>query len=160
LFFRLFPDLADIDSEFWPLMMQVLPIVHRIRGNQDLIALLCEFFFKMPARVKNLRYYTTVKNDTSSNKLGGVYIGENFVIGNYFPDYSPELELEFGPMAKREAVKFLPDGSFYKIIEFVKKYLLPFDSALKLNYVFHENQKGLYLQDSENADRIGLTSYI
>jgi hypothetical protein len=160
IFFALFPDIKEIDEEHRAAITQVIPIVHKIRGNPDLIALLCEFLFSLPARVKNLRYFTTIKNDTGSNRLGSVYVGENFVPGNFIPDYSAELEVEIGPMQKSDAVRFLPGESFDKIISFIKDYLLPFDSELKLTFVFAENQKYLYLRDLENADRIGLTSYI
>lgn len=160
LFTTLFPDIMEVEEIHRNALIQVIPVVHRIRGNRDLIAPLMAFLFNIPARIKSLKQFRLVENKGSLNVLGTTFAGENFIIGNYIPDYSPQLEVQLGPIKREEAIKFQPGGSLYKLIGFIKKYLVPFDSEIKLSLVFHENEKGLYLSESQNTDRIGLNTYL
>lgn len=160
LFLKLFPDLDSIPPEYQSVIIQILPIVNKIRGNGRLIALLCETLFKVPAAIVSLRQFRLLKNTSGSNGLGRTFVGENFVLGNLLPDYSPEIEIRLGPMDKEDALKFLPGREYDKLVGFIRKYLIPFDAEIKFSFVFHENQKGLYLRESHQTDRVGLNTYL
>ena len=160
LFAELFPVIMEVDEVHRPAMIQILPVVHKFRGSGEAIAMLMEFLFGMPAKLKSINQYTIVPNFDKLNTIGKVFIGENFILGNQIPDYSPSVEIEVGPMNKTDALKFLPGATFDKLMTFIKKYLIPFDSEIFLSYLFHENEKGLYLSSTDTQNIIGLNTYL
>lgn len=114
---RLEPDIAS-------LFVQVLPVIHRLRGNLPWLAQFLAIVFAVP-----FDFQTEQPNVQASiavaPSLGLAQLGINAVLGSTFTDDYSVVHLHVGPVPTSRAAEFLPESIANQLLSELLAYFIP-----------------------------------
>lgn len=151
------PDFAKIFTEFWPiinlmtlkqsvLFMRIIPIIHRIRGNNKSIEKALTLLIGLPIQVKSI---IKEKKATQMYKLGECRLEGNMVIGNTMYDGLHDMQVIVNEIPQNRIAEFLKNGKSFQIIRKMIDMLFPADMEVEIKLNAKQSEASFQLSNKE-----------
>lgn len=160
LYSEIWPELQQVPQKFHKFLYQILPVSHKCRGNISLSALLLGIALGERVFIHVHSEPRMEKSTMDSNVLGSRYMGTDFVIGDYYPEYSPLYEVVVGPVAPEKVTDYMAGGDAESLLRFLSDYFIPMDADFKMNIQLQNEGGNLSLQQYNNYSYLGYNSTI
>ena len=153
-------ELLDNDQRI--IWMNLLPVIQQKRNDIHFLSELLSVLFNIPVHVdQNPSAIIQVPiSDDMQFKMGSGALGTDTVIGTCFQSEREEIYISVGPADGSKLIAFLPGTPYAHLIDIVASYLIPVETAIKVELVSsQENRIGSLGADSANAF-LGFTVYL
>jgi hypothetical protein len=124
-FAEAWPILRLLDSFLANLFVQLLPFIHRLRGDLVWLSRLLHVFLGVPARFTTDLRITHPPLHEPVLALGRCRLGITAIAGNTLGDTYDGVGLDIGPVPASRVVDFLPTGSGVQVLHQLLGYFLP-----------------------------------
>jgi type VI secretion system protein ImpH len=151
-----------LDNDQRIIWMHLLPVIQQKRNDTCFLSELLSVLFNIPVRViLNPSAITAMPIDESMQfKMGRGALGIETVIGADFLSGREEVYIHIGPAEGVKLIRFLPGTPYAHLIDTVVSYLMPVETAIKVELLSKpENKIGALGADSSNSF-LGFTLYL
>ncbi|MCX6216964.1 type VI secretion system baseplate subunit TssG [Spirosoma sp.] len=151
-------------------LLHLLPIVHRIVGDTELVAQAFRLLLGVPVNLETIPPINCpidenrdASQETSRwigpepDELGRLSLG-NFSLGGYYQDTMPALQLSLGPLSTDQLIYFLPGQDGSKLLDLLVGYFIPAEVTVVTHLLPDERNK--YLYDDTPTSILGFAAYI
>ena len=155
-------EFEHLDNDQRIIWMHLLPVIQQKRNDTRFLSELLSVLFNIPVHiVLNPLAITTIPIDESMQfKMGRGTLGTDTVIGANFLSDREEVYIHIGPAEGDRLISFLPGTPGAHLIDIVVSYLMPVETAIKVELVSkQENRVGSLGADSSNSF-LGFTVYL
>lgn len=156
---NIYPDFASIFAAYWPLVkllslqqaamfIKILPILHRIRGNERNICKAMTLILGLPVRIDSV---INTQTNRRTGKLGAMRIGENFVLGSNYRDGLYDSVMIIEEIPQERIPEFLEGGKGWKIVSELTDMLFPADMKVKIK--LKGIRRKIHLSDKKHPEK-------
>lgn len=168
LLFDVFGKDADqLFQQFWDLpaglpgaasnrLVKLLPYMHRIAGNTQMIRLCLELVLEQDVTIKWDHTPQAVRADTSV-PLGECILGMDTMAGEVFYTDMPRVTVTIGPLQRQRVYEYLPWQPYGRLLETCYGYLFPAD--VDINTVLEPNAGERSVAISDKRAEEGIMGY-
>lgn len=142
-----FYDFWGLSSDFPPILVskliQILPYAYKIVGNIDLSCQCLSSIIQEPVSFRSFgsKEYS---DENEAINLGENRLGVDFICGNNYMDYSLNVKIEIGPIAKSPFHKFIHDGDIKKFIDCFYEHFFPMEVEIKTVLLMHQETEAFH----------------
>ena len=143
--------------------LHILPLIHDVRDNHEIIREIFELLFLVPVKIKLHRRTSLKPLEPIISTLSDCRLGINFTTGNAVYDSGEdEILINIGPMDSKKFSYFMPGETGNKILEMLCDYLLPVnvDIVTKFELDVKDRCTRLADKDNVNSSTLGVNSYL
>jgi hypothetical protein len=152
-----------LDARQSNVFLFLLPLLHDIRDNYEIAALMFELILQVPVNI-SLQAQAPIKNKSAfSSALSECRLGVNFTTGNtYFETGEDELLLEVGPIPGDVYSTFLPGSNNEKLLELLCDQFLPAHIDIHTEILLDETDKHTRLSEGNESHNavLGMDTYL
>jgi type VI secretion system protein ImpH len=140
-----------LDARQSNIFLFLLPLLHDIRDNYEIAALMFELILQVPVNI-SLQAQPPIKNKSAfSSALSECRLGVNFTTGNeVFYTGEDEIVVNLGPMENSLLNQYMPRGKKAKIVELLCDYFLPVHVDTSTELLLAGSDKNTRLADGVN----------
>jgi hypothetical protein len=156
-----FEDGAALSDQQLLVLMHILPLSHKIRGDEVLIGLCVSRILGCKARVERRWMQRGYRLPAAAvRRLGDATLGTDSVLSDRLTMPVNSYELHIDEVAEREYPSFTGKGRHLNVLKFILPYFFPANAEYStiLNPVAAEAQ--LKTADAEACSYLGFNSYI
>lgn len=166
---NIYPDFASIFAAYWPLVkllslpqatlfMKIIPILHRIRGNEKNIAKAFSLILGLPVQIKAKIKVQTCPHTIT---LGQSHLGETLVLGKQYKDGFYDMDLIICDIPQQRIPDFLSEGKSRKIINEMIDLLFPADTKVEIKLKgLHRKMHLFDPKHPEERNFLGIDTYL
>jgi hypothetical protein len=154
LFAAEWKEFENLDNDQRIIWMHLLPVIRQKRNDNHFLGELLSVLFNITVTVVlHPSVATQILIDESLQfKMGYGALGTDTVIGNSFVSDREEIQINIGPADSGRLLDFLPGNRYAHLIDTVASYLVPVETAIKVELVVsQENRIGSLGADSANS---------
>ncbi len=141
------------------LLLYLLPIASDIVGNLALTQECLQLLLDTNVRISEQAPQIQKAENTHIPVLGMANLGIDSVLGETFNDYMPGLNVNIGPIAKKDVLYYLPSGEGEAFMDLLMEYFLSADLQVNTLVEVSNIENIFLLNDWEPADgRLGYTT--
>ncbi|WP_225000339.1 type VI secretion system baseplate subunit TssG [Cesiribacter sp. SM1] len=142
-------------------LLAVLPHLHEVVGDQELVAFCLEKIIQEPVSIAYTQQQEELPEGQGVSLLGNVSLGVDVVLGGSWWADEPAIEVTVGPIAAEKLPRFLPEGKTYKQIKKLYGYFFPAEASVITNVAIEKAGTGFKLvAENMHAGRLGYTTEI
>lgn len=142
-------------------LMHLLPLSHKIRGDLQLIGLTVTRILGYKATVKKIWRKKKFKMPkTSDLNLGDRYLGINSILGVEFEIPASYFELSIHQIPIQEHHHFIGKGKHRNVLNFILPYFFPSNSDYGINLEVKNEDQFFMCSEQDNLSILGFNSYI
>lgn len=143
------------------MMLHVIPLLHRVVGDETATSHLLSLVMELPVAVK-AHQHTARRTDTVPlPALGEFQLGKDSILGDIIEDYHPNYQLIVGPIKKEYITDYLPGGRGRQTLIRLCAFFLPCQSDISLTIEIEPRASGFVLkQSSEEEGYLGYTTFL
>lgn len=167
-------ELVNIFKRYWDIFrlldtaqsnifLQVLPLIHDIRGNYPVVADVMEMILGVPVSVTPRYQQTRREGESNYSTLADARVGVTLTTGNaFFYDGEDEILVKTGPLSNAQLKLFMPGEKDYKLLQQLCDYLLPVHLDIVFSFELLNRDKTTRLADKDNFfnSSLGLSTYL
>ena len=166
---NVYPDFANVFTAYWPvirqlsleqatLFMRIVPIIHKIRGNQRKISKALSLILGLPV---TLSHVLSRRKCACIPAFGQARLGESLVIGSEFRSGGYDTCVTVHSIPRNRISEFLANGkSRYILLELIDMlFTADTEVKIKLNVVSAEKMC-IISNDASTASHLGVDAYI
>lgn len=115
-------------SRFITPFIEILPQVHQINGDPNLMASCLEKIIQEPVEIE---FVNEVRKETIAegfNELGNSQLGSDMILGNQFWETSPCYHFVIGPLEHSRVDDYLENGKLYSFLKVFNSFFLPVEA--------------------------------
>ncbi len=137
----------------------LLPLFYHIVGNLPVTALCFEAILGQPV---SLQWIPPQKQSTEGYQypLGACNLGVDFILGNTWFDEIPAIQVNIGPLKKKDLPDYLPGGSAHTVLELLYNHFLPVEVEPVLKISAKKESEPILFTEPKEAALLGYTSTI
>ncbi|TGE29471.1 type VI secretion system baseplate subunit TssG [Hymenobacter metallicola] len=165
----------EVLARFWDLegqlpgrqvttLLYLLPLAHRITGDLHLTQLCFESVLEVPVTLRTiapLRFPTPAAASASGGglSLGNLELGRDFVLGGWYQETLPALEISLGDLSATTLEAYLSDTWQARALKLLCQYFIAFETDVVLRYEVAQETPEFVLGGEENeAPVLGYTT--
>lgn len=157
---QLWPLLEKVDFDTAKTLFAILPSVHEIRGNRELIERFISAFVNAETTISFVPNTIDESDDAEGlARLGQTKLGLTLIPNGKHQDGLRNWQINIGPLGYGEIVKFLDGHPFRKLLEEVYDYLMPLSVKITTRILTERQEEAFSLNDS-SASRLGYSTFI
>lgn len=156
------PEFSQLDSDQKIIWMHLLPFIHQKRNNLFFLGQLLSVLFNIQVEVV-LSASTFAELPIAEElqfKMGGGALGTDTVIGSSFLSDQEEIMIYIGPADSSRLVSFLPGTAHALLLDKVISYLVPVETAVKIEMITPQEEKTGSLGSHSAHTFLGFTVYL
>lgn len=166
---NVYPDFANVFTAYWPvirllslrqaaLFMRIVPIIHKVRGDERKMSKAFSLVLGMPVRLVPVVKRKRCKNMAG---IGQARLGETLVLGGDFNTGRYDIRVIVDGIPRCRIPEFVEDGKCTRIVREMISLLFPADveAEIRLNVIRSEGRFVLS-DDSSIGSRLGIDTYI
>ena len=166
---NVYPDFTNVFTTYWPvirklsleqatLFMRIIPIIHKIRGNQRKITKVLSLILGLPV---TLSHVLSRKKCDSFPAFGQARLGETLVIGSEFRSGRYDACVTVHDIPRNRIPEFLDNGkSRYILLELIDM-LFAADTEVKIKLdVVNSGQICVISNEPSKASHLGIDAYL
>lgn len=142
------------------LLVHYLPLAHLLRGDNEKIEKMLRSFFNVDVQ---LRYEMVPHAVHYSNPapLREMTLGIDSIIGDHFNLSIPTLQIDIGPITRKNIEPFLPTGHAHRILHLIQDFFVPAHVYTRVKFIIARQQDNKFaLNDSTHVSYLGFNTYI
>lgn len=140
-------------------VLAMLPNIHRIVGNSELITYCLEILLQERVQLKSVPSQECLLTDEDmSARLGSFALGVDSVLGDRWINDDPAIEVVIGPIAVSRLLPYLPQGSAHKQLQTLYGFFFPAEADVITSLSIEEARDSFLLVAEEGFARLGLTT--
>lgn len=147
-------EFESLDNDQRIIWMHLLPVIQQKRNDPFFLGEFLSVLFNIPVAI-TLNPSAVVQVPIDENmqfKMGRGGLGTDTVIGGSFESDGEEIQINIGPADGNTLLGFLPGSPYAQLIDTVASYLVPVETAIKVELVIsEENRVGSLGGDSANS---------
>ncbi len=155
LYLKIWPELRKIDQNYLTLLFQLLPESYKISGNNVLISKLLEIVCNKPVDINIIDDYRVSFANNIHNNLGNCLLGLDFILGNQYNDFDPQLEINIKEITREELIDFLPNGKLRKVFDLLCEYFFSYSTEINVLLSLQKEEEGVFLSSEEVVSYLG-----
>lgn len=152
-----------LDSDQSNLFLQILPLIHEIRDNLEVVGRLMGIFFSIPVIIYSEPQLPVKIDVPILSGLNDTRLGVDFTTGNLFLHTGEDqIIIKLGPMNNEQLHLFRKGSTQSKILEMLCDYLLNVQSEVIVQFELNDECKHTRLSDDGNDfnSTMGLSTYL
>ena len=152
-----------LDTRQSNLFLHLLPIVHEIRDEHQVIETIMELVFQLPVKIHLRNQLPQKLSLPLVSKLGDSLLGVDFTTGNaLYASGENEIVIHVGPIEINEYQQFMPEASNRIILEQLCDYFLPAHIDVVTEFELAAKDKTTRLDDGfdDSNSTLGLSTYL
>lgn len=152
-----------LDTSQSNIFMQVLPLIHDIRGDYEVSAGIFELIFSLPVKITSGLQQPLQCDAPVFSSLNDTKLGVNFTTGNAaFESGEEEIVVTIGPIHNKQLKLFMPGSTNSKVLELLCDYLLPVHLEINTKFELYGADKTTRLADKgiDYNSTLGLSTYL
>ncbi|MEO6844371.1 MAG: type VI secretion system baseplate subunit TssG [Ginsengibacter sp.] len=152
-----------LDTRQSNLFLHLLPILHEIRDEHQVIESIMEMIFQLPVDIQLRDQLPQKPARAIVSQLGDSLLGVDFTTGNaLYASGEDEILIHLGPLGIEELQQFMPGAINNKILEQLCDYFLPVHIDIVIDFELNEKDKIFRLDDGMNDynSTLGLSTYL
>lgn len=151
-----------LDNDQRIIWMHLLPAIQQKRNDTRFLSELLSVLFNIPIHVVlNPSAMITIPIVESMQfKMGRGVLGTDTVIGASFLSDQEEIHIHIGPAESSKLVDFLPGTPAAHLIDTVVSYLMPVETAVKVELVSKQEDRVASLDANSSNSFLGFTVYL
>jgi type VI secretion system protein ImpH len=167
-------DLLNIFANHWEvfryldvqqsnIFLQVLPLIHELRDQHELIERLLEMIFDISFSISIQLRSPDRPHVAIVSVMGQDRLGVDLTTGNKkYRDGEDEILVRVGPLEDHQMNDFLPGCKSDRILQYLFDYLLPAHMEVVVELVQNPSQRGARLRDKEKVTKsvLGFSTYL
>ncbi len=115
------------------ILLDLLPIVHRIVGNWELMGMCFEAMLGCRVHIYPIAPKDIEAVEEELPTFGGFCLGKNSILGESFNDGIPTVQIQICPKTQADALEYLPNRQGLQIVEEVLcAYFMPISHEYKI----------------------------
>jgi len=134
------------------LLLYLLPIASDIVGNMALTEECLQLLLDTTVQISEQPPQSQEAENTYIPVLGMANLGIDSVLGESFHDYMPGLQVNIGPIAKKDVLYYLPAGEGDAFLDLLMEYFLPADIQVNTLIEVSAIENVFVLNDWEPTD--------
>lgn len=155
LYLKIWPELRKIDQKYLTLLFQLLPESYKILGNNELISKLLEIVCNKPVEVKIIDDCRVNFGNNIHNNLGTCLLGFDFILGNQYIDFDPQIEIHIKEIKREELIEFLPNGKLRNVFDLLCEYFFSYSTEINVLLSLQKEEEGVFLSSGEVVSYLG-----
>ncbi len=141
------------------LLLYLLPVASDIVGNLELTQECLQILLDNPISIKEMAPKKVSAITMDIPVLGMANLGIDAVLGDSFHDYLPGIEVNIGPIAKKNVLYYLPSGEGESFLNLLINYFLPADTSVEMSVEVSVSENLFILNELNATDgRLGYTT--
>lgn len=145
----------DLPENYVYRLKKLLPIVHKIAGDQSLTAQCLEFILKEQVTISTIddSFDIIAPGDfQNSGVIGESLLGVDTISGNFVNGFIYRLISTIGPIRNPETTEFVKNGRMNRFLDCFYSYFIPFELDIETKFIFEEEQSLFILNDNADAE--------
>jgi hypothetical protein len=142
------------------ILLYILPIVHKIRGDIDKIAYCLNIIIKYKVNIKLVKKHSNISFNGILPPLGYAKLGIDTVAGSSFKSQDFNYEIHINGIEKEKLPSFFTGGANYAIVQYISAFLFPSNAIFVLKLHVKEKDKNAFLSSEKNDAYLGFNCYI
>ncbi|PSL30784.1 type VI secretion system baseplate subunit TssG [Chitinophaga ginsengisoli] len=134
-------------------LIRLLPYIHRIAGNLQLVQLYLEAILDEPVEISRENGPVAVSTGNQTG-LGDCRLGVDTMTGNLFYTDMPRVLVKVGPLQQHRVYDFLSWQPYGKLLETCLGFLMPADVEVETLLEPHPDEKQVVVADSRYKEGI------
>jgi hypothetical protein len=127
-------------SRFVTPFIEMLPQVHKINGDPDMLAQCLERIIQEPVEVSITNEVRQESLANSFNELGHSRLGSDMILGNLFWEESPCYRFIIGPLEHSGVADYLENGIQHGFLKVFYRFFLPVEADELTQIKFSEKE--------------------
>lgn len=157
---KLWPILEKVDVDTARTLSGILPFLHEIRGNRDLIERFISAFVNAEATISFVPNTIDESDDTEGlARLGQTKLGQSLIPNGTHQDGLRNWQINIGPVDYQDIVKFIKGHPFWELMEDLYDYLMPLSVKITTR-ILTDRQKEAFILDDSSGGRLGFSTFI
>lgn len=160
-FHYFFEDSSLLSDRQLLVLLHIIPLCHKIRGDLGLIGLSLSRILNYPVEasfVYKQERLLLINNGLGS--LGDAELGVNFIVSNGCSAILPEYEIRIMDVAAEDFASFGYRGKHRNVLDFILQYFLPAGARYTLIPQCLSNESDMLTAGGERESFLGFNSYI
>lgn len=161
-------DMAEIFIDFWPILriltleqsilfMHMIPIIHKLRGDEKKICKILSQILGLPVELRPI----IMKKCTNDKFLSDKHHTTNkIIIDDYMYDGQRDTQMIIKDIPQERIVEFLQNGKGIQIIEEMISMLFPADAEVEVKFIIKDEGPFILSDDNQTGSRLGIESHI
>ncbi|MBS1614711.1 MAG: type VI secretion system baseplate subunit TssG [Bacteroidetes bacterium] len=156
-----FEEASALSDQQLLVLLYILPLSHKIRGDETLIGLCVSRILGCTARVERQWKQQKFSAATESvKKLGTALLGADSVLGDTLEQALQTYELHIDQLSEQEYKNFSGNGKHLKVLHFILPYFFPANALYSICLNPRHTDAGLKTASAEANSYLGFNSYI
>lgn len=166
---NIYPDFANVFTAYWPvirllslkqatLFMRIIPIIHRVRGDECKIAKALSLILGLPVHLEPI---VKRKSCKGLSELGQSRLGETLILGSDFNNGHYDIRITVNEIPQNRISEFIGNGKSIQILHEMIDMLFAANTEveIKLNVI---RTDGYFILSSDPTigSRLGIDTYI
>lgn len=166
---NIYPDFSNVFTAYWPvirllslkqatLFMRIIPIMHRVRGDERKIAKALSLILGLPVRLEPIIIRKSCKGLTELNKSR---LGETLILGSDFKNGQYDIRIVVNEIPRNRVPEFIGNGKSIQILNEMINMLFAanMETEIKLNVIPTEGK--FVLSDNPGiGSHLGIDTYL
>ena len=164
IFLKLWNELEELDAQYLPPLMQILPLACKYHGNLQVMAVFLEFLLEVDVSIDVQFEESTPIFVNQPCSLGHSWLGHTSVLGQCYYDFEPCFNIHIGPLTSSELELYMHKGKAAAALEVFCDYFFSLNSTINLKYFMLKTQNTVVLNSNftkiEFDTRLGISSFL
>ncbi len=144
-----------LDSKQKAILLNILPLTHKIVGDFDLASQCFEMVIGAPVDIRQIEPISKNVSNSDVEKIGKCILGLNMVLGTSTNDGDPAIEIAIGPLNNDQLANFTPGGRGNEVLEFLCNFFIPVELDIKRKIIVDENFFNSQFDEKKETMRLG-----
>ena len=160
LFFQYWSVLKLLEHRQAVAFMYVIPLLARIRQNQDEVAESISFILDVPVKIEKIKLPAKKADSQFESHLAVVRLGEDLVLGTTFDDGIKDLKITIGPISANRMRGFLETAHEHTVLIMLVDLFIQDELFFIFDYKIDPEDSIFTLSDENFSTYLGINSYI
>lgn len=147
---------GGLDGRVLNIINYLLPLAHEIAMDPLLIQECYAAILGERVEVRPLSPPVSQAPHSLIPRLGRAILGLDMVLGDEVQHPVKVLQLAIGPLRREKAIAFLPGSAKVELIEWVRRFFVPFEYEVQARLILARNEADFQL----DSDYLGLTTML
>jgi len=141
-------------------LILLLPLVHRLVKDLDLIAQSMQIVLDVPVEVTLITPEPLKIDSGSQVALGSGQLGVDMITGGVYQDDDEVALVRIGPISKSKSASFAYMQRGFQQFMYLSELLLPADMEVQLQVELKTEERDLVMHEDPEYIRLGVTTYL
>jgi Type VI secretion, TssG len=160
IFERFWTDTGSIGAYSKAILFYLLPLVHQITGNQELMRLCFSAVLREDVEMRRASPAQNAFSGQCTPSLGGAALGANFIAGSAVLDELPGLEIIIGPIELRSVSEYLQGGEKQRLLAILCDYFVPVELDIVTHVELKKEETAFVLSEGPATAYLGFSTIL